>query len=220
MEHSLRKFAILTALAPIVFLGGAIMALFGLWQRIEGIVPVGAVIAIIGVLLGLTSALSFRRARRAFVAEEARMLAGPRSTVRVTGLSQNEDVTINGQHPWTVRAEGFDHLGHHRTFEQTFSFAKPDIRLGQNIDVAFDSSAPEKHLLIIPSLLQEENRALAARPSSKPGGEHGGGTRFGGNHGGDGRLGGEHGGQPSPNDGERSDSKGGGHPSPEGGGHP
>lgn len=158
MEYSLRKFAILSAIAPIVILGGAIIAIFGVWQGFDSIVPIGAVVAVIGLLMMFSSILAFRRTRNAFVAEEARLLAGPRISAKVTDMYANPDVHIGGQNPWIVEARGRDTDGEVRTFKQTFSFDKPDVRVGQTVEVGVDPDNPETYLIIIPSALQEENR--------------------------------------------------------------
>lgn len=158
MEYSLRKFAVLSALAPIVILGGAIIALFGLWQGFDTFTPVGAVVAITGVLMLISSVFSFRRTRRAFVAEEARLLACPRITAKVTKIRVNPDITIGGQHPWLVEARGKADDGAVRVFQQSFSFHKPDVREGQKLEVGIDPDDPEKYLIIVPNTLQEENR--------------------------------------------------------------
>lgn len=158
MEYSLRKFAVLSALAPIVILGGAIFALFGLWQGFDDLVPIGAVVAVIGVLLALSAGASFRRTRRAFVAEEARLLASPRVSATVTDIRANADVHVGGKNPWIVEARGRGIDGEIRTFKQTFSFDKPDVRMGQKVEIGVDPENPETYLIIIPSALQEENR--------------------------------------------------------------
>ncbi|VEI13629.1 hypothetical protein [Trueperella bialowiezensis] len=157
MDYSLRKFAVLTALAPIVFLGGAIILLFGIWQGISDMVPVGGVILVLGILMGISSFVAFSRARQRFVAREARLLTCPRITARVTRVVPNPDVIINGQHPWMVEAKDNDGA----TYTQTFSFTKPSVQEGHRVDIGIDPDDPAQYLIIIPEMLQEQNRHLA-----------------------------------------------------------